>query len=139
MSQNQDPKLEIELEPELVNLASDSEGEDEVEFLPMFGPFLAPYQGPSGNWIFPPGCPNIGWNLPQPASPPQLHVNNDWSDDDQVTDVSEDSAEEEEIVLPQPAHDEGYPHQIEDFAEENVGHEVVSGSDDSGRNSQDDD
>ena len=69
----------------------------------------------------------------------QLHANNDWSDDDQVTDVSEDSAEEEEIVLPQPAHDEGYPHQIEDFAEENVGHEVVSGSDDSGRNSQDDD
>ena len=92
MSQNQDPKLEIE--PELVNLASDSEDEDEVEFLPMFGPFLAPYQGPSGNWIFPPGCPNIGWNLPQPASPPQLHVNNDWSDDDQVVDVSEDSAEE---------------------------------------------
>ena len=134
MSQNQDNQdLKLEIEPQLIDLVSDSE--EEVEFLPIFGPFLAPYQGPSVNWIFPPGCPNIGWNLPQPASPPH-HIDNDWSDDDQA--ASEDSLEEEEIAQPQvPAQDEGYPHQLEDFVEENVGHEVVSGSDDSGRNSQD--
>jgi hypothetical protein len=40
MSQNQDPKLEIE--PELIDLVSDSE--EEVEFLPVFGPLFEPYR-----------------------------------------------------------------------------------------------
>jgi hypothetical protein len=131
---SQEKKVKLDLEAELSDASSNSE--EEVEFLPIFGPFLAPYQGPSGNWIFPPGCPNIGWNLPQPESPPQLHMNNDWSDDDQVI---EESTEEEEDAQPEPLpQDEGCPHQIDDFVEENVGHEVVSGSDDSGRNSQSD-
>ena len=47
MSQNQDNQdLKLEIEPQLIDLVSDSE--EEVEFLPIFGPFLAPYQGPSG-------------------------------------------------------------------------------------------
>ena len=142
MSQNQDFKLEIQ--PELIDLVSESESnsdsDNEVEFLPVFGPFLAPYQGPYGNWIFPAGCPNIGWNLPQPASPPQLHDNDEeWSDEYQQNDESEDSVEDEELPEPQVvANDEGYPLQIEDFVEENVGHEVVSESSDSGQNSESD-
>ena len=146
MSENldQDPKLKVE--PEVIDLVSESEEED---FLPVFGPLPEPYQGPvpfqgpNGMWIYPPGCPNIGWGLPSQAEPqlPQIHGDpDDWSDEFQLANVSEDSDEEaEQPAQPaQPTEDEGYPLLDADFVEENVGHEVVSESSDSGRNSEND-
>lgn len=134
-------------DPEVIDLVSESE---EEEFLPVHGPLPEPYQGPvpyqnaSGMWIYPPGCPNIGWGIPpQPeAQPPHVYGDpDDWSDEYQIADVSEDSDQEEEdqpAQPVQPAEDEGFPLHDADFEEENVGHEVVSESSDSGRNSEND-
>ena len=134
----------LEVVPEVIDLVSSES--DEEEFLPVYGPLPEPYQGPvpyqnaSGIWIFPPCCPNIGWGIPlQPAQPPQIHGDPvDWSDEDQLANMSEDSDEEaEQPAQPaQPAEDEGFPLHDADFVEENVGHEVVSESSDSGRNSE---
>ena len=133
-------------DPEVIDLVSDSE---EEEFLPMFGPLPEPYQGPVpyqdayGVWIYPPGCPNVGWGLPQQeAQPPQIHGDpDDWSDEYQLANVSDDSNDDDhqpdEPAQPAlPAEDEGYPLLDADFVEENVGHEVISESSDSGRNSE---
>ena len=142
-------KMSAKQDPEVINLVSDSE---EEEFLPVFGPLPEPYQGPvpyqdaNGVWIYPPGCPNIGWGLPpQPeAQPPQIHGNpDDWSDEYQLANVSDNSDDDDlqpdQPAQPtQPAEDEGYPLLDADFVEENVGHEVVSESSDSGKNSDDD-
>ena len=146
MSEKPIEDFKLEAVPEVIDLVStDSEKE---EYLPVYGPLPEPYQGPVpyqdayGNWIFPPGCPNIGCGIPlQPAQPPQIHGDpDDWSDEFQLGNVSEDSDEEE--VQPaqptQPTEDEGYPLHDADFVEENVGHEVVSESSDSGRNSEND-
>ena len=134
----------LEVVPEIIDLVS-SESEEE-EFLPVYGPLPEPYQGPAphqnayGVWIYPPGCPNVGWGLSQPeAQPPQIHGDPDnWSDEYQLANVSEDSDEEEvEPAQPtQPTEDEGFPLHDGEFVEENVGHEVVSESSDSGRNSE---
>ena len=134
----------LEVVPEIIDLVS-SESEEE-EFLPVYGPLPEPYQGPVpyqnayGVWVYPPGCPNVGWGLSQPeAQPPQIHGDPDnWSDEYQLANVSEDSDEEEvEPAQPtQPTEDEGFPLHDGEFVEENVGHEVVSESSDSGRNSE---
>ena len=134
--------------PEVIDLVSDSE---EEESLPVFGPLPEPYQGPvpyqdaHGNWIYPPGCPNIGWGIPpQQPQQPQIHGDpDDWSDEFQLANVSDDSDDDDlqpdQPAQPtQPAEDEGYPLHDADFVEENVGHEVVSESSDSGRNSEND-
>ena len=146
MSEKPIEDFKLEAVPEVIDLVS-SDSEEE-EYLPVYGPLPEPYQGPVpyqdayGNWIFPPGCPNIGCGIPlQPAQPPQIHGDpDDWSDEFQLGNVSEDSDEEE--VQPaqptQPTEDEGYPLHDSDFVEENVGHEVVSESSDSGRNSGND-
>ena len=146
---NQDPKLKIE--PDVIDLVSESESEED-EFLPVFGPLPEPYQGPvpfqgpNGIWIFPPGCPNIGWGIPPHQEPqqPQIHGDPDnWSDEYQLANLSEDSDEDQnqpdQPAQPaQPAEDEGYPLHDADFVEENVGYEVVSESSDSGKNSDND-
>ena len=134
----------LEVVPEIIDLVS-SESEEE-EFLPVYGPLPEPYQGPVpyqnayGVWIYPPGCSNVGWGLSQPeAQPPQIHGDPDnWADEYQLANVSEDSDEEEvEPAQPtQPTEDEGFPLHDGEFVEENVGHEVVSESSDSGRNSE---
>ena len=128
--------------PDLIDLAS-SESENEVEYLPVFGPWLAPYQGPYGNWIFPPGCPYIGHLQPQPAPIEVQNIEEDWSeeeiqyeDEDDQSEEEEEEEEEEEIQHELIADDEGYLYDAQ-FVEENVGHEVLSESDDSGRNSSD--
>ena len=123
-----------------------SDSENEEEYLPVFGPWLAPYQGPYGNWIYPPGCPNIGHLPPQPAPIEVQNNEEDWSEEEEFQyededDQSEEEGEEEEeeeiphVII---ADDEGYLYDAE-FVEENVGHEVPSESDDSGRNSSDND
>ena len=165
MSNKPNKDFKLNIQPEVIDLVSESESEsdniepevidlvsEEEEFLPMFGPLPEPhqgpipmpYQGPYGNWIYPAGYPNMIFGvLPQIPAQPQMQDNSDdddWSDEYQLADLSEDSEEELDQPAPpaQPTHDEGYPVIDADFVEENVGHEVISESSDSGRNSEND-